>query len=149
MDVALLAKIFGRDQRWCGPCTLIMDAEACVSTLGVDAIVGGGAKNYAPRMVSGRVVADAVCLLHDNSALLVVQQTRLRQPTGEEIVKQSLIVADPVHVVAIEFLDTAPLAQLGMNAPNTTITRSGGSHAGTQVRPTTGSQPGTQVKPVV
>src|ERR1700686_859244 len=109
MDIALLGKLFGREQRWHGPCTVILDAEATMYALGQDAIVGGGAKQYAPRMISGRVMADSVCLTADGTALLLLQQQKIRQQTGEEIVKQTLTITDPAHVVALEFLDAGPL----------------------------------------
>src|SRR4051812_46285064 len=92
MNAALLEKIFGRDQRWHGPCTVILDAEAGVTALGVDSIVGGGAKFYDPRMVSGRVSADSVCLLDDLSAVLLVQNQKVRQNTGEESLRQTLTI---------------------------------------------------------
>lgn len=128
MNVALLSKIFGREQRWHGPCVVIMDAEAAVQSLGVDSIVGGGAKNYAPRMVSGRVLADALCLLQDGATLVILKQEKMRATTGEETVKQTVTLADTAHVVAIEFLDNAVLAALGLGAPPV---RAGGSHHGT------------------
>src|SRR3982751_6442977 len=78
MNTVILEKMFGRDQRWHGPCTVILDAEAGVYALGVDSIVGGGAKSYAPRMISGRVQADSVCLLEDRSALLLVQNQKVK-----------------------------------------------------------------------
>src|SRR5947209_8975708 len=109
MHVELLARIFGRDQSWHGPCTLIMDCEAAVATLGVDSLLGGGAKQYAPRMVSGRIPADQVCLLQGGQALVFLQQHKIRQASGEETIKQTLTLADPAHVVAVEFSDTTPL----------------------------------------
>ena len=133
MDAGLLGKIFGRDQRWHGPCTVILDAEAALLAMGSDSIVGGGAKQYAPRLVSGRVVADAVCLVQDGSALLLLQQQRIRQQTGEDLLKQTLTVADPTHVVAVEFSDTSALAALGLTSPS--IRPSSGSHPGLYVRP--------------
>lgn len=132
MNSALLVKIFGREQRWQGPCTVVMDAEAAVQSLGVDSIMGGGNKSYAPRMVSGRVAADSVCLLQDASALIIVQQQKLRSPSGEETIKNTLIVADTAHVVAVEFGDTGNLSNLGLSTPPQ---RPGGSHHGTQTRP--------------
>ena len=45
MNAGLLGKLFGRDQLWHGPCTVILDAEAGVYALGVDSIVSGGAKS--------------------------------------------------------------------------------------------------------
>lgn len=131
MDTKLLSKLFGREPRWQGACTLILDAEAGIQTLGADSIGASATKSYAPRLVSGRIMADSVCLMEDGSALLVVQQHKQRQATGEETVKQSLIVIDPARIVAVEFLDTAPLAALGMATP---MLR-GGSHPGTSLRP--------------
>jgi len=117
MDLDLLHKVFGRDQAWHGPCTLIVDCEAAVATLGIDTLLGGGAKQYAPRMVSGRIPADSVCLLKDGRALVFLQQHRIRQPSGEEIIRQTLTLADPAHVVALEFADTNALGVLGLSMP--------------------------------
>lgn len=128
MNAALLGKIFGREQRWHGPCVIVMDAEAAVQSLGVDSIVGGGAKNYAPRMVSGRVLADSVCLTQDGTALVILKQDKIRSTTGEETIKQSVTVADAVRVAAVEFSDSAVLTALGLAAPPP---RPGGSHHGT------------------
>ncbi len=135
MDAGLLNKLFGKDQQWQGPCTVILDADAAVQVSGSDAIASGGAKMYAPRTVSGRIVADSACLLQDGSALLMLQQLRVRQPTGEEVLKQTLTVADPKFVVAVEFAETVPLAlqALGLTAP--------------PVRPQSGSQAGTLTRP--
>ena len=117
MNTGLLEKLFGRDQKWHGPCTVILEAEAGVYALGVDAIVGGGAKSYAPRMVSGRVSADSVCLLEDLSALLLIQNQKVRQNTGEESLKQTLTIADTAHIVAVELPDTSTLGTLGVSNP--------------------------------
>jgi hypothetical protein len=132
MNAALLGKLFGQEQRWVGPCTVIMDAEAAVQSLGVDSIIGGGAKSYAPRMVSGRVAADAVCLTQNALALLIVQQHKVRLSTGEEKQQQTLIVADAANIVAIEFLDTAILASLGLTPPPAKL---GGSQHGLSAKP--------------
>jgi hypothetical protein len=117
MNAALLNKIFGRDQQWHGPCTVLMHGEAAIATQGVDSLLGGGTKQYAPRVISGRIVADAVCLLQDGSALLLIQQQKTKQSTGEEQVKQLLTVADTAFVMGVEFPDTGNLAVLGVNAP--------------------------------
>lgn len=132
MEVALLGKLLGRDQQWRGACTLIVDAEASVQTIGADSIVQAGAKVYAPRLISGRIMADNVLLLADNSAVLVLQQQRIRQATGEEVTKQTLTVLDPRSIVGIEFMDTAPLAALGILPP---APKAGGSHSGVHQRP--------------
>ena len=132
MNSALLTKIFGRDQQWHGPCTELMHGEAAVTTQGVDSLLGGGTKQYAPRVISGRVTADTACLLHDGSALLLIQQQKTKQTTGEEVVKQLLTVADTAFVMGVEFSDTGALSTLGVNPP---VTRtSSGSHHGTTSR---------------
>jgi hypothetical protein len=117
MDVGLLAKVFGPDRTWQGACTVILDAGASVQTFGVDSIVHGGQKNFAPRLVSGRIHADAVCLVADHSVLLVFQQQRSRQQTGEEVIRQTLLMIDAAHVTALEFSNLAPLADLGVAEP--------------------------------
>ncbi|MCS6851497.1 MAG: hypothetical protein NZ700_10070 [Gemmataceae bacterium] len=132
MDAAILTRLFGRDQQWHGPCTVILGAEATVQTVGGDSIASAGAKVYAPRVISGRVAADAVCLLYDASALLILQQQRVRQATGEEFVKQTLTVADVGSIAAIEFFDTAPLANLGVPAP---VIRTSSGQSGVMSRP--------------
>jgi hypothetical protein len=135
MDAALLGKLLGRDQQWHGPCTVILDADATVQTGGTDAIGAGSVKTYAPRMVSGRIAADCVCLLADGQAVAMVQQQRTRQQTGEEAIKNTLIVADAAHVVAIEFPDLAALTGLGLSAP---VTRQApGSQSKASGRPAT------------
>lgn len=132
MNPALLLKVFGKEQRWAGPCTVIMDSEAAVQALGNDSIMGGGAKSYAPRTVSGRILADTACLLADGSALLIIQQMKVREATGVETTKQMLTIADSAHVVAVEFMETSALAALGVQPPPV---RPGGSHQGVTPRP--------------
>ncbi len=117
MDANLLERLLGRDQHWQGPCTVVLDAEAAIQTHGSDAIGAAGAKTYAPRLVSGRIPADAVCYLTEASALVLVQQQRSRQSSGEEAVKNTLTIADAHHVVAIEFGDLAALVGLGLTPP--------------------------------
>jgi hypothetical protein len=136
MQAALLGKLFGPDEKWHGPCTIIMNAEAALRMHGSDSIVSGGLKMYAPRTVSGRITADAVCLLPDNSALLIVQQHKCRQDTGEENIKQLLTVADPAAVVAVEFLDVQPLELLGVAAPTLRTGPGSFSQQGLYPRPT-------------
>jgi hypothetical protein len=136
MDGNLLGKLFGREQKWQGPCTVILAAEAALKSHGADSIVSGGVKMYAPRTVSGRVAADAVCLVKDASALLIIQQQKLRQDTGEETVKQSLIVVDPSQVAAVEFLDTTSLASLGLTPPVIRGSSPGFSHQGIYAKST-------------
>lgn len=117
MNAALLGKLFGHDQRWLGPCVVVLDAEATIQTQGTDSIIGGGAKSYAPRSVSGRIQADAACLLQDGSALVLLQQQKNRSTTGEETLRQTLTIADTAHVVAVEFNDTKALGSLGLSPP--------------------------------
>lgn len=129
MDAALLSKLFGREQAWHGPCTVIVVSDASVQAVAFDSVAGAGAKVYAPRVISGRIAADSACLLKDASALVLMQQHRIRQPTGEETIKQILTVVDPSRVVAVEFPDNAALAILGLPVP---VIKSSGSHPGTQ-----------------
>ena len=116
MHAGLLSKLFGTDHRWLGPCTVVVDADATIQTTGVDSIVQSGTKVYAPRLISGRVTADAACLL-DERALLLVQSQRIRQATGEDLHQKTLVVVDLDHVVAVEFPDTAGLKALGVEPP--------------------------------
>lgn len=132
MDAALLTKLLGTDQHWQGPCTLVLNAEATITTVGADAIVGSGSKAYAPRVTSGRVSADHICLLQGGSAVVALQQNRNRLQSGEEVVKQTVTLIDPGSIVAIEFLDTTPLTALGIALP---AARGSGSHPGTSLRP--------------
>jgi len=131
MDARLLHKLFGTEQRWQGPCSIILDAEAGIQTIGTDSIGASATKSYAPRLVSGRIAADSACLLADCSAMLVVQLQKLRQLTGEEIARQAVVIIDPSHVVAVEFFDYSPLGALGMQPPPTRAN----SHPGTSLRP--------------
>ena len=129
MHAELLTKLFGANQEWHGPCTVILDAEASVQTAGADSIQSGGAKLYAPRSVSGRIAADAACLLPEAKALVIVQQQRIRQSTGEEVVKATVGILDPARIVAVEFAGTDHLATLGLPMP---IAKTSGSGPGTQ-----------------
>ena len=133
MNTALLVKILGKDQSWHGPCTVIMQGEAAVATQGMDSLLGGGTKQYAPRVISGRIVADAVCLLPEGQALLILQQQKIKASTGDERVQQLLTIADISYIMAIEFPDTGALAVLGVPGPM--VRSSGGSHHGTSHRP--------------
>ncbi len=86
--------------------------------------------SYAPRLVSGRIAADAVCFLLEGSALLTIQQQKIRQGPSEEIVKQSLTVIDASHIIAVEFQDTSHLSAFGLGAP----TLRTGSQSGVNLR---------------
>jgi hypothetical protein len=132
MQTALLQKIFGADSRWQGPCILILDADAAVQTLGADNIGPSAIKQYAPRLISGRVPADQACLTSDGAALLVLQQHKVPQGAGGgEVIRQTLLVLDPARLVAVEFADMALLGQFGVVAPPVRPS----SHPGTYHRP--------------
>src|SRR5262249_40325117 len=117
MQSGLLHKLFGKDHRWHGPCTVVLNADATIQTSGTDSIVNAGAKIYAPRLISGRVSADAVCFLSDESALLVAQVQRVRQATGDDIAKQTFVLVDAGHIAAIEFTDDVLLKSLNLSDP--------------------------------
>lgn len=119
MDIGLLKKLFGTDQQWHGACTVILDAESTVQAVGADALGAAGMKNWAPRTISGRITADAVCMLRDNTAIVLLQTNRTKTATGEEQVKHVMTLADPSHVVGIEYLDAVPqaLTAIGLAMP--------------------------------
>jgi hypothetical protein len=130
MNTAVLQKLFGKEGRWQGPCTLVLDADAAVQTLGADSIGPSAVKNYAPRLISGRISADVICWTPDGTALLAAQQQKVSQGGGE-VIKQTLLVIDPARVVAMEFADAAVLTQLGVAPPPDRPA----SHPGTHRRP--------------
>jgi len=117
MQARVLAKLFGHHKQWHGACTVVLNADASIQTSGTDSIVNAGTKVYAPRLISGRVTADAVCLLPEELVLVLVQHTRIRQATGEDHFQQTVMVVDAAHVAAVEFLEGAPLAALGLPDP--------------------------------
>lgn len=117
MHPGMLQRLFGKVQQWHGPCTIMLDADATIQTTGNDSIVNAGIKNYAPRLISGRVAADAVCYMPEEQALVLAQFNRIRQATGDDQIKPTYLVADQSHVAAIEFNDAMPLAALGLVAP--------------------------------
>ena len=117
MNARLLGKYFGTDRQWRGPCVVVLTADAAVQTTGSDSILHGGAKSYAPRLISGRVPADSVCLLGEEQVLLLVQSQRIRQATGEDLTQRTLLVVDLHHVAAMEFPDVEPLAAFGVRPP--------------------------------
>jgi len=118
MNASLLRKLFGNENRWSGPCVVILDAIADVQSISNDSIVQGGLKSFAPRLITGRIAADAVRLLPEQEAMLLVQKTVIRQQTGEDILKQELVIVDVTHVVAIEFADLGSLSLLGVAPPS-------------------------------
>ena len=97
MDARLLGKLFGHEQRWHGPCTVIVDSDASIIAIGADSIGSSATKSYAPRLVSGRIIADSVCFLLEGSALLTIQQQKIRQGPSEEITKHSLVDVLVIH----------------------------------------------------
>ena len=133
MNVALLRKVLPPNQ-WSGPCVIILNANASIQAVGADA-VQGGAKIYSPRSISGRLGADAASLTADGLAILIIQQQKIRMATGGEVIKQSLLVVDAEHVVAIEFADTSSLPLFGMTAPVLRTAGGQGSDQGTLTMP--------------
>ena len=117
MNAQLLSKLFGTDGKWRGPCTVIVDADANVQTIGSDSIVQGGLKTYSPRLITGRIVADSLQLLPEFGALLLIQKTVIRQQGEDDLIKTSLLVVDAGHVVAVEFAELEVLDRLGVRAP--------------------------------
>ena len=117
MNVRLLSKYFRADRQWRGPCIVVVSADAAIQVTGTDSILQGGAKAWAPRLISGRVPADSACLLPEEQVLLLVQSQRIRQATGEDITQRTLLVVDLTHVAAIEFPDVEPLAAFGVKPP--------------------------------
>src|SRR5205823_2477183 len=88
-----------------------------IQSSGNDSIVNAGMKNYAPRLISGRLPVDCVCYLPEDQALVLVQVTRIRQSAGEDQIKQTFFVVDPAHVAAFEFADGQPVKALGLTEP--------------------------------
>jgi hypothetical protein len=117
MNARLLAKYFGADRQWRGPCIVVVNADAAIQVSGSDSIVQGGLKTYAPRLISGRLAADAVCLLAEEQALLIVQVRQIRQATGEDQTQRTLLAVDLAHIAVIEFPDIEPLATFGVSPP--------------------------------
>jgi len=117
MNAGLLAKLFGTDGRWSGPCIVILDADASVQSIGSDSIVQGGLKSYSPRLITGRLAADTVRLLPEQAALVLVQKHVVRQNSGTDLVQHTLTIVNADHVAAVEFSDLETLAALGIEAP--------------------------------
>ena len=117
MDLGLLGKIFGSDSSWHGPCLVLLDAEAAIHSTGPDTILGGGNKQYAPRVASSRVTVDAICFVPEHHALLLMQRQISRRPTGDDDVQETLLIVDTNHVIGLQFNDTALLDVLGVPYP--------------------------------
>jgi hypothetical protein len=117
MNLELLEKLVGGDREWSGPCTVILDADAVVQSSGPDHIMGGGLKTYAPRHASGRLDADTCLLMKDHQALILVRQMAYKDSTGSDCIKQSMLVVDTKHVVALEYPHTHALKKLDVPPP--------------------------------
>ena len=117
VDAGLLEKLLGGDQGWSPACTVILDGDAAVKTPGPDSIMGGGIKAYAPRYATGRIEADSCYLMKEHGAVIVVQQTKYRDATGSEHLRQTLTVADIAHVIGVEFPHLNALKTLGIPHP--------------------------------
>ena len=131
MNAGLLEKLLGGDRVWSGACVVILDADAEVHSAGPDSIGHGGSKAYAPRYGSGRIDADACCLLRDLNALLVVDESRHKDQIGGDVVKQKLLVVDLGHVAGLEYKNLTALRGLGVPLPK--IVHDGGYRPGTLV----------------
>ncbi len=109
--------MLGGDRTWSSPCVVLLDAEAAVKTAGPDHIGGGGLKTYAPRYSTGRIEADACCLLGEESALAVLQQTNFRDSTGMDQIRRTLLIVDVKYVVGLEFSHLNVLKNLNLPTP--------------------------------
>ena len=117
MNAGMLAKLFGSDRRWSGPCTVILDADASIQVTGTDSIVNSGTKMYSPRLISGRVNAEAACLLAEEGVLLLLQTQKIRQATGHDLTRQTLVYVSVPHVAAVEVEGLATLKLLDLPDP--------------------------------
>ncbi len=117
MDAGLLERLLGGNRVWSGPCSVIVDAQAVVKTPGPDSIVTGGMKSYAPRVTTGRLVADSACLLREENAVLVVEQSKFKDASGVAHIKQQLTIVDVKHVVGLAFENIVALKLLGVEDP--------------------------------
>ncbi|MFL5331209.1 MAG: hypothetical protein ACJ8C4_20140 [Gemmataceae bacterium] len=117
MNAGLLSKLFGSRKQWSGPCTVMLDADASIQASGSDSIVNAGIKNYAPRLISGRLTVDSVCYLPEEQALVMVQVNRIRQSGGQDRIEPTYYVADLAHVAAIEFAEGSPIEALEISPP--------------------------------
>jgi hypothetical protein len=117
VDAGFLERLLGQSRTWSGPCVVILDAAAAINTPGPDAIIVGGQKQYAPRVPTGRIPADAVILLKEEQALVVVEQQYHKDNTGQTRIKRQISVVDVNWVVGLEYTNTAPLKMLGLSEP--------------------------------
>jgi len=117
MNTRLLAKLFGPEGAWSGPCTVIVDADVSVQSIGSDSIVQGGLKSYSPRLITGRLAADAARLLPEEKAIVVVQKQVIRKNADTDVVQHKMLVVNVDHVAAVEFDGLRALETLGLPAP--------------------------------
>jgi hypothetical protein len=117
MDASLLTSLFGADGRWCGPCTVIVNADAHVQTIGSDAIVQGGVKAFSPRLITGRIPADNVAMMPGQRVLVLYRRVVQRQGSAEDRVQTTVHVIDTANVAAVEFDGVESLAKLGLKVP--------------------------------
>jgi len=117
VDAGFLERLLGGNRKWSNTCVVIIEAEASVKTPGPDSISTGGMKTYAPRVSSGRLPADTVCLMKEEGVLLAVEQIRSKDAVGQSHLKQTLMVVDVKHVVAIEFDSIDVLQSLDIAPP--------------------------------
>ncbi len=101
MDASLLANLFGVEGHWSGPCTIVVNADAYVQTIGADAIVQGGVKAYSPRLITGRIPADNAVLLPGQRAIVLYKRTVQRQGSAEDRVQTTVQVIDTDQVVSV------------------------------------------------
>jgi hypothetical protein len=113
MDVGLLTKFFGTD--WSGPCTIIVDAIASVQTAGSDTAGASATKVYAPRIISGRILADMAKLIPEHKLMALMSQQRIRLATGEDVVKQTLTLVDASRIIGVEFCETTAQVMKALN----------------------------------
>lgn len=117
MTANLLAQLFGPKPTWQGPCVIVLNAPASAVPAGPDSLAQAGAKVYAPRVVSGRVQADAVCYLPEQQALAITTTLRIRHASGDEVSRTSSLIVDASHVAAVEYAGLDVLKKLGLPAP--------------------------------
>ena len=119
MDAGLLERVLGGDRVWSAKCVVVLDAEAAVKAVSPDCVTathsGRGTGEWQP--ATTRVEADACCLLSEHNAVLIYRQSPQKDVTGSRVLRQTVLVADLAHVVAIEFHHGGPLKALGLSTP--------------------------------
>jgi hypothetical protein len=117
MDAGFLERLLSGSRTWSGPCVVITNASSDINVPGPDSVIAGGQRFYAPRVATGRLVADAVLLLKEDGVLLVVDQHRYKDGTGQTRLKQRLSIVGLQHVVGLEFDHVGALGILGIGDP--------------------------------